>query len=61
MEEHAVRFKQPIGELPNVIAHVRKMELINPFKDIPVMRHSPVEYHRPSGRHVGENLIPACA
>jgi len=30
-----VRFKQPIGELPNVIAHVRNMELVNPFKDIP--------------------------
>gem|GEM_PF-2638541 len=26
-----------------------------------VRRHSSVEYHRPSGRHVGENLIPACA
>ncbi len=30
-----MRFKQPIGELPNVVAHVRNMELINPFKDIP--------------------------
>lgn len=35
MEEHPVRFKQPIGQLPNVVAHVRNMELINPFKDIP--------------------------
>jgi len=35
MEEHVVRFKQPIGPLPNVIAHVKNMELINPFKDIP--------------------------
>jgi len=30
-----VRFKQPIGQLPNVVAHVRNMELIDPFKDIP--------------------------
>ena len=30
-----MRFKQPIGELPNVIAHVRNMELVNPFKEIP--------------------------
>lgn len=35
MEGHTVRFKQPIGELPNVIAHVRNMELVNPFKEIP--------------------------
>lgn len=30
-----MRFKQPIGQLPNVVAHVRNMELIDPFKDIP--------------------------
>jgi hypothetical protein len=28
-----MRFKQPIGQLPNVIAYVKNMELVDPSKD----------------------------